>query len=493
MTGLQAALWGLLGSGVVEALDLSAPMHPAGLHGRWRRPWHSKADRPAMLVAIGVRLLAGCGLAAALGTSGDLNSETAALAAGIVTPLIVAKLFQPIPLDDDNWAAGEPLRRPSAKVTPCQQARGPMPRPDSRVAQPTRALAAEQLPATAEERLAERLGPASAPRSSPQRAVLQQPRLPLQKPRPTVGWFSRSPTPFAVAVACLTAIVAQEVLPVPWSHKGPEKEVKIEQWRLVENGRLQTDLGADALAFSPENSHLLLTISAKALDSWDVTEPEHPERVTPGGHGVKNRAPLGITPDGQTLVVADGRHVLGLRTDTGQRVWSTTKPHNKVKAIHASRYGVMLALSDASRFTQLKTAFPGDADGVQPAAKGQIPLGAHAAQFSPDGRTLAIAISDGTLHLWDISSGEPRCVSPPFAVESGRTTALAFSADGRLLAAVGADHVARLWDVENPKRPRPLGSPLASNTPVTALAFSRDPRIVATVGIDRTAYLWRRN
>ncbi|MFE7565382.1 hypothetical protein ACFU76_00210 [Streptomyces sp. NPDC057539] len=61
MTGLQAALWGLLGSGVAEGLNLSASTRPSGPHRRWHRPWDSKADRPVMLVAIGLRLFAGCG------------------------------------------------------------------------------------------------------------------------------------------------------------------------------------------------------------------------------------------------------------------------------------------------------------------------------------------------------------------------------------------------------------------------------------------------
>lgn len=51
-----------------------------------------------MLVAIALRLFAGCGLAAALGASGYLNTEMSALTAGVATPLIVAKLFQLVPL-----------------------------------------------------------------------------------------------------------------------------------------------------------------------------------------------------------------------------------------------------------------------------------------------------------------------------------------------------------------------------------------------------------
>ncbi|WP_162793818.1 hypothetical protein [Streptomyces paludis] len=110
VTGLQAALWGLLGSGVAEALSISRSMHPSGPHRMWRWPWDSKADRPMMLVAIGLRLFAGCGLAAALWASGYLNSETAALAAGVATPLIVARLFQFLPLHDENSAVGESVR-----------------------------------------------------------------------------------------------------------------------------------------------------------------------------------------------------------------------------------------------------------------------------------------------------------------------------------------------------------------------------------------------
>ncbi|WP_405861003.1 WD40 repeat domain-containing protein [Streptomyces sp. NBC_01515] len=358
----------------------------------------------------------------------------------------------------------------------------------------TAALAAESSAATAGERAAGRFVPALAAEPLPPRAVPGQPRLLFEKLHPAVSWVSRFLAAFVAILACLTATVTLGGLPVPGVHEGPKREAATEQWRLVDTGRLWTDLGADVLAFSPKDSRLLLTISPKGLDSWDVTEPEHPERVTPGGLGVKSRAPLGISQDGRTLVVADGEEVSGLRTDTGQRVWSISMPRNEVKALHVERSDVMLAVSDATHFTRLLSVTPGDTDGGKPTTNGQIRLGARAAQFSPDGKILATATDDGMLRLWDISSAaDPRRAGPPFAAESGRTSALAFSADGRLLAAIGADHVVRLWNVGNPERPRPLGRPLAANAPVTALTFSRDPRLVATVGIDHTAYLWRRN
>ena len=58
----------------------------------------------------------------------------------------------------------------------------------------------------------------------------------------------------------------------------------------------------------------------------------------------------------------------------------------------------------------------------------------EATAFSPDGKTLAMGCSDGTVYLWNVSTGLEmgRLKSRP-----GRLLKLKFSADGRQLAAVG--------------------------------------------------------
>ena len=64
--------------------------------------------------------------------------------------------------------------------------------------------------------------------------------------------------------------------------------------------------------------------------------------------------------------------------------------------------------------------------------------------LSTDGRLLASARRDGTLNLWDVSSGKVRA-----AMQEGVLgfQAVAFSLDGKSLATGGIDRNVYLWDV----------------------------------------------
>lgn len=372
-----------------------------------------------------------------------------------------------------------------------------MPRADSRTGRLVRALAAETRPVTVgtrpgvrsdtrfDRRLVQALGAAPPPVPT----VPPQPRGPREAPRRKVGRLPAVLTGLGVAVTCVATIVTQGALTAPLPYEEPGARVAVEAWRPVPNGRLSTGAGTDGIVFSPDNGRLLLTLSAEGIGQWDV---EHFEPVTARGHGVREGAPLGISPDGRTVAVADGRNVRGLRTDTGRPAWTISRTTGRVKAVSVGRSRATLAVSDEPLRTRLLDAVLGDDIRLTP--RGDVPAGADAAQFSPDGKTLAVAGEDRAMHLWDVSSSlAPRRVSPSFSADGHRVTSLSFSPDGRLLAVVDASHAVRLWDVGNPRRPRPLGRPLGPDSPVTAVAFSRDRQLVATVGVDHVVCLWRRS
>jgi hypothetical protein len=103
MTGWEAALWGLLGGAIAESLNLAAAMRPQGPGRRWKWPWTRREDRPIVLVAIALRLLSGAGLAAPLGASEQLPTPFSGFLIGLTAPLVVARLFQMIPVaEPDN-------------------------------------------------------------------------------------------------------------------------------------------------------------------------------------------------------------------------------------------------------------------------------------------------------------------------------------------------------------------------------------------------------
>ncbi|MDF5753013.1 hypothetical protein [Spongiactinospora sp. TRM90649] len=107
MTVLDAALWGFLGSAVAEALTLSALMRPTGRRRTWRWPWAAKQDRGTVLFAVCLRLFAGGGLATPLGVSQQIATEFGLFVCGAAAPLIVARLFQLIPLADPSDSAAD--------------------------------------------------------------------------------------------------------------------------------------------------------------------------------------------------------------------------------------------------------------------------------------------------------------------------------------------------------------------------------------------------
>jgi WD40 repeat protein len=106
------------------------------------------------------------------------------------------------------------------------------------------------------------------------------------------------------------------------------------------------------------------------------------------------------------------------------------------------------------------------------------------ALFSPDGKVVLTASTDGNAKLWGAHTGQP--LSQTFR-HNGEILAAAFSPDGKLVLTAGRDQVARLWETDTGKR---LGRPLQHEGPVRRVVFSPDGRLVLTGSDDNTARLW---
>ena len=103
--------------------------------------------------------------------------------------------------------------------------------------------------------------------------------------------------------------------------------------------------------------------------------------------------------------------------------------------------------------------------------------------FSPDGKTLAMGIDDGTVKLWDLTSGR---VARTLNAHPGPVWSLAWSPDGTRLVTASDDGTAKIWDTVSEKELKVL----EHTTAVRAAAFSSDNTTLATGSRNGSIRLW---
>jgi WD40 repeat protein len=136
---------------------------------------------------------------------------------------------------------------------------------------------------------------------------------------------------------------------------------------------------------------------------------------------------------------------------------------------------------------------------------------AHAS-FSPDGKLVLTAGWDGTARLWLAETGEPLTTEsykpedriPRVFHHGGQIKYASFSPDGRLVATASTDGFVRIWDVKRGKEftaslpfshfryPAGTGGWVGDKSPGAEfyIDFSPDSRRIVTAGWDGTARIW---
>jgi WD40 repeat protein len=161
---------------------------------------------------------------------------------------------------------------------------------------------------------------------------------------------------------------------------------------------------------------------------WDVRGGTLRTRIKTG---MKPVARVALSPDGNTVAIADREGTVELWAAVGTRLVPPLRVDNG-------------------------SSFDGEL------------------RFSPDGRVLAVASDPGTVTFWDAHTGKPK--GSLLSSQIDGTTAVAFSPDGSTLATGDSDYAVRLWDLASRRQ---LGLPLrGAREQIDSLAFSSDGRSV---------------
>lgn len=272
------------------------------------------------------------------------------------------------------------------------------------------------------------------------------------------------------------------------------KDGTINLWRLSTGDKIATLMGhsqyVTSLAISPDGQTLVSGSRDKTIRLWQMSTGQ--ELCTFKGH--KNWVQsISISPDGQTLVSGGLRGTLKLwDMSTGQEIRTLTGHTLSVYSVVISPDSQILASGSGDntiRLWQLSTGqelhtLMGHIAERDKFSSYQGSVDAIA--ISPDGQTLASAGNrDGTIELWQISTGEK--VGTLIGHTEG-VRYLTFSPDGQTLASGSWDKTIKLWRISTGQE---LCTLTGHRFSVTALAFTPDGQTLVSGCGNKTIKIWQ--
>ncbi len=105
--------------------------------------------------------------------------------------------------------------------------------------------------------------------------------------------------------------------------------------------------------------------------------------------------------------------------------------------------------------------------------------------FSPDGKIIATADTDGTARFWSVAT--QREIGRPIRIGRAKVIDVAFSPDGRLVATADSDGTVRLWRVATRKQ---VSMIQAGRDRIIGVAFNPSGTLLATASEGGSARLW---
>jgi WD40 repeat protein len=247
---------------------------------------------------------------------------------------------------------------------------------------------------------------------------------------------------------------------------------------------LKAGSSVESVAISPDGKTVAAGCADGSIKLWTASSGRTNKTLSGHEHGV--RAVLFVPRDNRTLASAgwDSRFAvwdLSKGTvDNYKTTFRSSDPAHPMTALACTRDGAWLAVGSYEGKVRLLCPL------VTPKGSGMLEghdRGVFAADFTPDGASLATADAGGTLKLWDVAARKERAT---WQAHDHVIYGLAFTPDGAALASGGADGTVKVWDLGGRLR----GAYQWQQRWVTSLAIAPDGMTAAAGGADQTVVVW---
>lgn len=252
------------------------------------------------------------------------------------------------------------------------------------------------------------------------------------------------------------------------------------------------------VAFSPDGSIIASCSNDATVRIWDVATGEEMAMLAEANRITDQErwqyrigwvTSIAYSPDGKTIVSGSNDATVRIWDVASGEVIAKFEGHDLVYTVAYSPDGKAVASGDWDGTVRVWNVATGEVMAKfnyyyeEKGRENGLGQNLFSVKFSPDGKTIASGLADGTVRIGEVATGDEKA---RFEGHSRWVRSVAFSPDGTTIASSAIDETMRLWDIATGDEMAKLEDRCYD---IDSVTFSPDGKTIAST-CDRHVHLW---